>query len=195
MTEPADAPLAAAPLAAAPLAAARREVGRRLAAARRGLGITQVELARRLTYSRSSVANAEIGRALPDRTFWHYADRVLGTGDGFVRAYDTYRGLMRDRVLRQPSPVPVPATPPPATRPAPHPPAARPAPHPPAAVPPGVPVPAGSAAFAGTAGGPGCDAVEAGTVELVWGGYLVPTPGGRDRPGEDRPAAAGGSRG
>ncbi|MEV0397023.1 helix-turn-helix transcriptional regulator [Polymorphospora rubra] len=185
MTEPAD---------AAP-AAARREVGRRLAAARRGLGITQVELARRLTYSRSSVANAEIGRALPDRTFWHYADRVLGTGDAFVRAYDTYRELMRDRVRRQSPPVPVPATPPPATRPAPHPPAARPAPHPPAAAPLGVPVPAGSAAFAGAAGGAGGDAVGAGTVELVWGGYLVPTPRRSSPARGGPPGGAGGSSG
>ncbi|MFB6397651.1 helix-turn-helix domain-containing protein [Polymorphospora lycopeni] len=175
----------------------RRALGRRLAAARRWIGITQVELARRLAYSRSSVANAEIGRALPERTFWGYADRVLGTGDEFVRAYDAHRELVLAQ-LRQscPDPPPAPAPAPPAVSPARPRPAVPPG-SPPVAAPPepvrsdGVHRPAvrgGAPDESGWRGTGGTGPVEAGPVELVWGGYLIPAPDG-DHRSPQRPAA------
>jgi transcriptional regulator with XRE-family HTH domain len=69
-------------------AAARRELGRQLAARRKAAGYVQRELGRLVGYSRTAIANAEIGSTSFDRQMWERADLVLGTGELFARGYD-----------------------------------------------------------------------------------------------------------
>jgi transcriptional regulator with XRE-family HTH domain len=66
----------------------RRELGGQLAARRKAAGYLQRPLGRLAGYSRSVVANAETGSAGVGRQLWEQADRVLGTGELFVRGYD-----------------------------------------------------------------------------------------------------------
>jgi transcriptional regulator with XRE-family HTH domain len=49
---------------------ARRQLGRQLAACRRGMGFTQQRLAELTAYSRSAIANVETGRENTPRAFW-----------------------------------------------------------------------------------------------------------------------------
>lgn len=80
-----------------PMEAARQALGRQLAAFREAAGIRQQELARWLCYSRSSVANVEIGRQNAPRTFWCRADEVLHTGGVLAAGYDALRVADRRR--------------------------------------------------------------------------------------------------
>lgn len=57
-----------------------RELGRQLAALRRGAGLTQERLAELADFSRSTVSLAEIGRQPHAREFWQACDKALGTG-------------------------------------------------------------------------------------------------------------------
>jgi transcriptional regulator with XRE-family HTH domain len=66
----------------------RRELGAQLAERRKAAGYLQRELGRLAGYSRSVIANAETGGAGVGRQLWEQADRVLGTGELFVRGYD-----------------------------------------------------------------------------------------------------------
>jgi transcriptional regulator with XRE-family HTH domain len=70
------------------MAAARRELGRQLAARRKEAGYVQRELGTRVGYSRTAIANAEIGATSLGRQLWERADLALGTGELFARGYD-----------------------------------------------------------------------------------------------------------
>ncbi|MEV4842762.1 helix-turn-helix domain-containing protein [Micromonospora matsumotoense] len=70
------------------VAEARRDIGRRLAAWRAEQGLTQMQLASSICYSRSSVANAEIG---PDTSV---PDLIISLG-----SVSTVRGEVQGRSL------------------------------------------------------------------------------------------------
>lgn len=72
---------------------ARRQLGRQLAACRRAAGYSQEQLAELVSYTRSSIANAETGRQNPPADFWKMCDDLLNTG-GILAAG-------RDAVQRQ----------------------------------------------------------------------------------------------
>jgi transcriptional regulator with XRE-family HTH domain len=69
------------------VAAMRRELGRQLASRRREAGYLQRELGVLLGYSRTAVANAEIGSPGIGRQLWERADLALGTGELFARGW------------------------------------------------------------------------------------------------------------
>jgi transcriptional regulator with XRE-family HTH domain len=81
--------------------AAWRDLGQQLAAKRKAASLSQQDLAERTSYSRSSVANIEIGLQHVNRTFWERVDEQLGTGGVLVRGYDAveaqHRALQRRR--------------------------------------------------------------------------------------------------
>ncbi|MFI9640004.1 helix-turn-helix domain-containing protein [Micromonospora sp. NPDC051925] len=66
------------------LADARRLLGTQLRAARRGLGVTQSRLAKEVRWSRSTIANVEIGRQPAPREFWVACDIALGANGVLV---------------------------------------------------------------------------------------------------------------
>jgi DNA-binding XRE family transcriptional regulator len=65
----------------------RKELGRDLKAARQAAGYSQMQLARKLGYSRSGVSNAESG-GFAQRSFWERCDEVLQTGGTLAPGYD-----------------------------------------------------------------------------------------------------------
>ncbi|WBB79742.1 helix-turn-helix transcriptional regulator [Micromonospora sp. WMMD882] len=67
------------------VADARRLAGNGLAAARRAAGVTQMCLARMVSWSRSTVANVETARQSAPMAFWAACDAVLG-GEGALLA-------------------------------------------------------------------------------------------------------------
>ncbi len=69
----------------------RRLLGRQLAAFRKALGIRQVDLAPLVSYTRSTVANAETGIQKVPRGFWQRCDQVLNTGGVLTVGYDRLR--------------------------------------------------------------------------------------------------------
>src|SRR5690348_11717295 len=71
------------------------ELGHQLAAKRKAAKLSQQELANRTTYSRSSIANIEIGLQHVDRSFWEKADQLLDAGGELVREYDAAEALQR----------------------------------------------------------------------------------------------------
>jgi len=73
----------------------RRDLGRRLAAARQTAGLTQRQLAEAVRYSRSTVSNAEIGHPDVARLFWTRCDRVLPSGQAFTPAFDQLKAAER----------------------------------------------------------------------------------------------------
>jgi len=74
----------------------RRDLGRRLAAARRAAGYTQQRLATATGYSRSTVSNAEIGHPDVARVFWIRCDEILRTGRAFELDFEQVRAAERD---------------------------------------------------------------------------------------------------
>lgn len=76
---------------------ARRDLGRQLAAWRDAAGLTQAQLAQRVSYSRSSVANAEVGRHSNTREFWIRADHELGAERALLAAFDHLEQLVQAR--------------------------------------------------------------------------------------------------
>lgn len=80
---------------------ARRDLGRRLAAWRAEQGLTQTQLATNICYSRSSVANAEIGRDTSVRRFWQDADRAVDARGALLAAFDQMAALVRDFQTQQ----------------------------------------------------------------------------------------------
>jgi len=74
--------------------AARRDLGRRLAALRQAAGLTQVDLAGRVSYSRSTIGNAEVGRGEYSRRFWQRCDRELGADGALLAAHDEFASLV-----------------------------------------------------------------------------------------------------
>jgi hypothetical protein len=84
----------------------RRELGRRLAAARKAAGYTQQELAAVTRYSRGTVSAAEVGGPEVGRGFWVRCDRVLGAGHAFVLAFDQVRAGERGEAAGRPAEAP-----------------------------------------------------------------------------------------
>ncbi|WP_091460089.1 helix-turn-helix domain-containing protein [Micromonospora inyonensis] len=77
------------------LADARRLLGAQLAAMRRGVGLTQDQLATKVRWSRSTVANVETGRQVTLREFWAACDVVLGAGELLVLGWARTEALSR----------------------------------------------------------------------------------------------------
>ncbi|MDZ5447071.1 helix-turn-helix transcriptional regulator [Micromonospora sp. 4G57] len=75
--------------------AAWRELGRQLAGWRQGAGHTQQSLAPLVCYTRSSIANIEVGSQHADRGFWRRVDDVLGAGGELVAGYEHADALRR----------------------------------------------------------------------------------------------------
>ncbi|BCY11065.1 helix-turn-helix transcriptional regulator [Actinoplanes sp. L3-i22] len=72
-----------------------RDLGQQLATRRKATEMSQQDLANKLAYSRSSIANIETGLQHVNRAFWEAADDCLG-GDGeLIRGYDTAESLQR----------------------------------------------------------------------------------------------------
>jgi transcriptional regulator with XRE-family HTH domain len=71
------------------------ELGHQLAAKRKAANLSQQELAKRTTYSRSSIASIEIGLQHVDQSFWEKADQLLDAGGELVRGYDAAEALQR----------------------------------------------------------------------------------------------------
>ncbi|GIJ12612.1 helix-turn-helix domain-containing protein [Micromonospora andamanensis] len=72
----------------------QKALGRQLAHWRKAAGMTQAALARRTAYSRSSVANVEIGRNTITRGFWERADHELRAERTLVDAFDRLQELI-----------------------------------------------------------------------------------------------------
>jgi transcriptional regulator with XRE-family HTH domain len=70
------------------VAALQRELGRQLAALRRGARLTQHSLAALAGFSRSTVSLAEIGRQSQAREFWEACDKALDTGGALTGGAD-----------------------------------------------------------------------------------------------------------
>jgi transcriptional regulator with XRE-family HTH domain len=80
--------------------AARRALGRRLAAQRKTVGYTQLELADQLGYSRSTIANVESGRQQVPHRFWQRCDPLLGAGGELVSAAEDLEALRLEHERR-----------------------------------------------------------------------------------------------
>lgn len=74
----------------------RKDLGRQLAGWRAAAGMTQAQLAKRICYSRSTLANAETGRDMSIRGFWCDADDVVGANGALLAAFDQVAALVRD---------------------------------------------------------------------------------------------------
>lgn len=77
-----------------------RELGRSLAAHRRAAGLNQFALAAAVQYTRSTVANVEVGRQNAPLDFWVRCDEVLHAGGALRDGYDGLC-LMRMIALRE----------------------------------------------------------------------------------------------
>ncbi len=77
------------------VAEARRDLGRQLAALREGAGLTQVDLAARVNYSRSTIGNVETGRQKIPRGFCQRCDRELGADGVLLAVHDDVEALVR----------------------------------------------------------------------------------------------------
>ncbi|MBM0276388.1 helix-turn-helix domain-containing protein [Micromonospora sp. STR1s_6] len=75
------------------VADARRLLGARLAATRKGVGVTQVRLARLVRWSRSTVANVETARQFAPHEFWIACDVALGAGGLLVAEWERTEAL------------------------------------------------------------------------------------------------------
>jgi hypothetical protein len=79
------------------VAEAKRALGRQLAAYRGAAGLNQHQLAPRVLYGRSTIANVETGRQTCSRTFWQRSDQVLAAGGALLRAYEELADLIREQ--------------------------------------------------------------------------------------------------
>lgn len=77
------------------LSEAWRALGRQLADFRKAAGYTQHSLAPRTCSGRSTIANTEVGRQHPDRTFWERCDEALSTGGVLAAGYDRVVALQQ----------------------------------------------------------------------------------------------------
>jgi transcriptional regulator with XRE-family HTH domain len=78
------------------VADARKDLGRHLAEWRVSAGLRQVDLAKLICYSRSQIANVEVGRDNTTRLFWHNADAALGAHGALLAMFDQVHALVRD---------------------------------------------------------------------------------------------------
>ncbi|WP_431729088.1 helix-turn-helix domain-containing protein [Verrucosispora sp. TAA-831] len=86
------------------VAEARRLLGARLADVRTAAGVRQVDLARMVRWSRSTVANVETGRQSAPREFWLGCDLALGARGLLVAAWVETEALsnrLRDQVAME----------------------------------------------------------------------------------------------
>jgi hypothetical protein len=70
-----------------PVAERQRQLGKALAEWRKLAGLNQTELARRLTYDRSTVAHAERGAQIPAEAFWQECDTLLAANSVLLGLY------------------------------------------------------------------------------------------------------------
>lgn len=75
--------------------AAWRDLGHQLAVKRKAAKLSQQELARRTKYSRSSIANIEVGLQHVNRAFWEAVDLLLGATGQLLQSYDDAEALQR----------------------------------------------------------------------------------------------------
>lgn len=71
-----------------PIVAARHALGQHLAQLRAAAGLTQHQLAKRLAYSRTTLANVEVGRQHAGRDFWERADACTEASGALLGRYD-----------------------------------------------------------------------------------------------------------
>jgi tetratricopeptide (TPR) repeat protein len=79
------------------ITAARCALGRQLAASRKAAGLSQHQLAPRIHYGRSTIANVEVGRQNVPREFWEHCDRALGAGGRLLAASEHVDDLVRSQ--------------------------------------------------------------------------------------------------
>lgn len=72
---------------------ARRNLGQQLAARREAAGFTQLQLARHVGYTRSTIANVETGRSSQPRDCWVRYDQLLRADGVLLAGHDHYRAL------------------------------------------------------------------------------------------------------
>lgn len=77
------------------IAEARRTLGRQLAELRRAAGYSQHQFAPLTHYTRSTIANVEVGRQHAPRTFWQLCDDVLSASGTLISGYDHLHALIR----------------------------------------------------------------------------------------------------
>ncbi|MER7456314.1 helix-turn-helix transcriptional regulator [Micromonospora sp. NPDC126480] len=77
------------------LVEARRALDRTLSARRRAIGVTQVRLTRLVPWSRSTIANVEMGRQNVPRAFWQDCDGVLSAHGELLGVSDYVDWLTR----------------------------------------------------------------------------------------------------
>jgi DNA-binding XRE family transcriptional regulator len=70
------------------IANARCTLGVQLAACRRAVGLSQAQLAEKIGFSRSTIANVETGRQHVPRGFWESADTAVSAGGSLVAAHE-----------------------------------------------------------------------------------------------------------
>jgi len=73
----------------------RLALGAGLAAWRGAAGMSQRSLSTKLAYSRSTIANVEVGRQSAPRAFWQRCDQVLAAGGQLLTAYDDLAARVR----------------------------------------------------------------------------------------------------
>ncbi len=76
---------------------AKHALGRQLAAYRDAAGLKQQELAPKIHYGRSTIANVETGRQTGSRMFWERCDQALDAQGALLRAYEDLKTLTRER--------------------------------------------------------------------------------------------------
>ena len=79
------------------IARAWMTLGRRLADFRQAAGYGQAELAPLVHYSRSSLANVEVGRQKGSRDFWQACDALLDTGGALLAGFVDIEAMVRQR--------------------------------------------------------------------------------------------------
>ncbi|MEU4553506.1 helix-turn-helix domain-containing protein [Micromonospora violae] len=97
------------------VADARRLLGAELAGARKAAGVTQVGLAAKVRWSRSTVANVETARQSAPREFWLACDVALGAGERLAKAWAGTEELsrrLRDQTVLNPVRQGLPSSPP-----------------------------------------------------------------------------------
>jgi transcriptional regulator with XRE-family HTH domain len=77
------------------IAEAKRVLGRQLAELRKAAGYSQHEFAPITFYTRSTLANVEIGRQHVPQSFWQHCDEALGTDGALSRSYEDLQALIR----------------------------------------------------------------------------------------------------
>ncbi len=91
------------------IAQARRKLGRQLAELRKAAGYSQHDFAPLTHYTRSTIANVEVGRQHAPLTFWQLCDDLLSADGALSGGYDHLQALIRQhheelaRALREKS--------------------------------------------------------------------------------------------